>query len=126
MTVKQEMVGSAKDFGIVGFIREKNASYLVFPKSLKEFQDRRIVGIKYDLIETPGPIGRVVKPEAPAKSKRSRELRPAGWPQATERPEEKAQSSTKGGKRFLVTIRFTAIAEVQETVEADSRKEAKE
>jgi hypothetical protein len=78
MTVKQETVGSAKDFGIVGFLREKNVSYLIFPNSLKKFEDRRIVGIKYDLIETPAPIGRVIKPE-PASKPRHGKIQPPEW-----------------------------------------------
>jgi hypothetical protein len=59
MTIKQ---GSGKDFGVVGFVREKNAFYLMFPRSLEEFRERRIIGIKDDLIETPGPVGPVIKP----------------------------------------------------------------
>lgn len=57
MTIKQETGGSAKDFGVVGFVREKNVSYLISPKSLEEFRDHRIIGIKYDLIETQQPLG---------------------------------------------------------------------
>jgi hypothetical protein len=128
MTVRQETVGSSKDFGIVGFIREKNVSYLVFPKTLKDFQGQRIVGIKYDLIETPGPIGRVVKPNASAKikGKQIRGVRPTEWQSERERPQTKVEVRDKRRKSFTVTVRFTAVAEVQEAVEADSRKEAKE
>ena len=40
---------SGTDFGIVGFKEQKNASYLIFPKSLKRFENNRIVGINWDL-----------------------------------------------------------------------------
>jgi hypothetical protein len=123
MTVKQETAGSAKDFGIVGFLRQKTVSYLVFPKPLKAFQDRRIVGIKYDLIETPGPIGRVIKPEQPPQRSRTRKVQPAEWQLEPERLETPA---SRARKRYRATIRFTSIAEVQEMIEAGSRKEAKE
>jgi hypothetical protein len=39
------------DFGCVGLIDRKGALYLQFPKSLKRFADRRIVGIKWELVK---------------------------------------------------------------------------
>ena len=48
MTILQTASGS--DFGVVGFREEKGARYLVFPKPLKRFVDRRIVGIKWELV----------------------------------------------------------------------------
>jgi hypothetical protein len=50
MTVLKTEAGS--EFGMVGFKEKKGASYLVFPKSLKRFDDRRIVGINWDLVKT--------------------------------------------------------------------------
>jgi hypothetical protein len=47
-TILQSEGGS--DFGLVGFREEKGARYLVFPKPLKRFIDRRIIGIKWDLV----------------------------------------------------------------------------
>ena len=123
MSVKQETVGSAKDFGVVGFLREKNVSYLVFPKSLKEFEDRRIVGMKYDLIETPEPIGRVIKPEAAPKQGRLRKT--PEW-RSEPRPLTKKTSPANGNKRFAATIRFSVTMDVLERVEAGSKKEARE
>ena len=41
---------SGTDFGMVGFKQRKGATYLVFPKSLKRFADKRIVGIDWALI----------------------------------------------------------------------------
>ena len=46
MTVQRSDAGS--EFGIVGFAESKGARYLVFPKSLKRFENQRIVGIKWD------------------------------------------------------------------------------
>lgn len=43
--------GPGADFGCVGFIERKGAIYLEFPKSLKRFTDRRIVGIKWELVK---------------------------------------------------------------------------
>src|SRR5439155_22235201 len=53
MTIKQEPVGTKKDVGIIGFVETKSASYLIFPKSLRAYEGRRVVGIKYDLLATP-------------------------------------------------------------------------
>ena len=41
---------SGTEFGIVGFKQTKDARYLVFPKSLKRFENRRVVGINWDLV----------------------------------------------------------------------------
>ncbi len=41
---------SGMDFGMVGFKQRKGATYLVFPKSLKRFVDKRIVGIDWSLV----------------------------------------------------------------------------
>jgi len=37
---------------MVRFKEHKGASYLIFPKSLKRFENKRIVGINWDLIKT--------------------------------------------------------------------------
>ena len=51
LTIQRSDTGS--EFGIVGFKEQKGgASYLVFPKSLKRFENKRIVGINWDLIKT--------------------------------------------------------------------------
>jgi hypothetical protein len=47
MTILKSQSGT--DFGMVGFKQRKGATYLVFPKSLKRFADKRIVGIDWSL-----------------------------------------------------------------------------
>jgi hypothetical protein len=41
---------SRTDFGMVGFKEKKGTTYLVFPKSLKLFADRRVIGIDWSLV----------------------------------------------------------------------------
>jgi len=41
---------SGTDFGMAGFKERKGATYLVFPKSLKQFADKRVIGIDWALI----------------------------------------------------------------------------
>ena len=50
MTIQRSNAGS--EFGIVRFKEQKGAIYLIFPKSLKRFENRRIVGINWDLVKT--------------------------------------------------------------------------
>ena len=48
MTVLKSEPGT--DFGIVSLKESKEARYLIFPKSLKRFADKRIVGIDWALV----------------------------------------------------------------------------
>jgi hypothetical protein len=41
---------SGTDLGIVGFKESKEARYLIFPKSLKRFAEKRIIGIDWSLV----------------------------------------------------------------------------
>ena len=107
LTVKQENVGTKKDFGMVGFEEESPASYLVFPKSLKEFSGKRIVGIKYDLIAPSKPKGK------PVRVKTGEQQDGAG-----------AERSIEKEVRFDVTLECTAQLEMTETVTAESKKKA--
>jgi hypothetical protein len=50
LTVHRRLRGAKKDFGVVGLEPARNAQFLVFPKSLRSFADRRVVGIDYDLL----------------------------------------------------------------------------
>jgi hypothetical protein len=125
MTIEHTTPGSAKDFGVVGFLRGKSSSYLVFPKSLDQFKDRRIVGIKYNLIQTPGPVGRVIKPKTAKKEKQTGKAQWAQW-EAAPRTRSPEIQREKHKKRFKVTVRLMATGEVVEDVQADSKAEAKE
>jgi hypothetical protein len=105
LTVQQNPAGQTKDFGVVGFHKENNAAYLLFPKPLTEFEGRKIVGIAYDAVYTP-PRGPIVKPSAGRK--------------------KPAPRATPGTKTFTVTIRITAELEYNETVNATSSAAARE
>jgi hypothetical protein len=48
MTVQKSEGGT--DFGIIDFKERKGARYLVFPKSLKQFADRRVIGIDWTVV----------------------------------------------------------------------------
>jgi hypothetical protein len=48
MTLQRSESGT--DFGIIGFKERKGARYLVFPRSLKRFADKRVIGIDWGRI----------------------------------------------------------------------------
>jgi hypothetical protein len=48
MTIQKSESGT--DFGIIGFKERKGARYLVFPKSLKQFAEKRVIGIDWTLV----------------------------------------------------------------------------
>ena len=50
MTIQATEAGT--EFGIADYCERKGARYLAFPKSLKRFSDRRIVGINWELVNT--------------------------------------------------------------------------
>lgn len=73
MTIRQENVGSKKDFGLVGFSQETSAQFLIFPRSLKAFEGQRVVGINYEIFDPPPrprspSADHTVKKKAPRKS----------------------------------------------------------
>ncbi|HEX8280110.1 MAG TPA: hypothetical protein VF551_01930 [Chthoniobacterales bacterium] len=42
---------SGTDYGVIDFCERKGASFLLFPKSLRRFADKRIVGIDWELVK---------------------------------------------------------------------------
>jgi hypothetical protein len=88
MTVFQEAVGPRTDRGEVGYQPGRARQFLVFPKSLRSFAGRAVVGIKYDLLktrETP-KSERALSPRAPkpkAKPKRAPAIRRKEEPEST-------------------------------------------
>src|SRR4051812_44181740 len=55
LTVERKHPGGISDYGVVGFKQDKNASYLIFPHALDAYKDKRVVGIKYDLLSPSNP-----------------------------------------------------------------------
>lgn len=110
LTVKQEVVGTKKDFGVVGFYREKNVSYLIFPKPLSAFEGKRIVGINYSLLAAPKLSERASKTQPRARKKSE----PKRIPKPPPRP-----------PRFRVTVRHSAAIDLPLELEANNQKEAR-
>lgn len=81
MTLFQEAVGTKTDRSEIGFQPGRGRQFLIFPKSLKAFAGRSIVGIKYNLIgsrEVPKhEQAKVPRPPKKAKPKPAPKLRKA-------------------------------------------------
>jgi hypothetical protein len=106
LTIKQEPTSKQKDFGVVGFLKERFVTYLIFPKPLEKFLDARVVGIKYDVVEEAGVstgCSITAKPKKAAKP-----------------PKPKPQP-----QHFVVRMRVTATANEEIRVEALNQREAK-
>ena len=106
LTIKQEPTSTHKDFGVVGFLKEKFVTYLVFPKSLQRFSNQRVVGIKYDVI---GEAEATAAGSAPSpRTARPRREKPKPQP-----------------KEFVVQVRVTARTDKRITVRAMNQRAAK-
>ena len=81
--------GGQTDYGAVGFEEGRSRQYFIFPKSLHAFQDDRIVGIKYNLLEPE----REAAEKSPATSKSPASAAPP-QPKATPKvPDQLEQSA---------------------------------
>lgn len=116
MTIFQNTAGNKADHGEVGFDPGSGRQFLIFPKSLRKFKGRSVVGIKYDLIRSPDiskaqlapppkkppPKKREVphqEPETPSLSKSLKNRRVAGTkppiPEEPEMPPDEAGEEPK-------------------------------
>lgn len=78
MTVHQASGTTKTDYGTVGYEKGTNEQILIFPKSLKSFEGKRVVGVKYDLVvEKEIPKSQRAKPVKPPKPKKHKADRPS-------------------------------------------------
>jgi hypothetical protein len=110
LTVRQRPVGTKADAGKIGFAREKNASYFIFPKALPPSNGDTVVGIKYELIEQ-APVRDPISTRKKAK---------VGAKHRVAKPAQPVE------KEFRVTIRKTAVWERRIQVSAATKASAGE
>jgi len=77
MTIHQPPAGTKTDYGTIGFEKNVSGQVLIFPKSLKSFADKRVIGVKYDLLEwasvpksQQAPKAQLAKPATKSKPKK--------------------------------------------------------
>ncbi len=79
LTVHQNARGQKKDFGLVGLHPGKSVQYLVFPKSLRAFAGKRVVGIDYAAVaeDSLTPVAKSsITPRPHAKPAEGRDVSP--------------------------------------------------
>jgi hypothetical protein len=138
MTVFQEAAGHKADRGEVGFQPGPARQFLIFPKALRAFEGRNVVGIKYDLWshEEPPKSERAVLRPKPAAKKRLPPKLPAGvlmFPKlmedksrvAIERAEAKPRLPGPSAKKKALSENQSPSARHKEREHAASAKPAK-
>lgn len=104
MTVHIHTVGTTKDHGETGLAEGGQRVLLIFPKSLRAFEGRRIVGIDYDLLKE--------EPQAPKRKPKA----------AAEKKAEAAETSRSKGRASEAVLRLFRAEEEK----APEEKEAPE
>ena len=104
--MKQNPTGTRKDYGMVGAQREKHVSFLIFPKSLARFENKRVVGIDYRELEA-SPLQAFGTSKKPAAS--------------SPKPKPKPPQPRK----FHVRVKAQAVIEMEIEVSALSAAEAR-
>ena len=105
MTVFQKPAGKQADHGSIGFEPGTNRQFLIFPKSLRSFEGKEIVGIKYDLLKVKEiPKSQRAAPPKPAqprkqKSKKVREAEASAEPVTEESPRTKQDQHVEAIKK---------------------------
>lgn len=68
MSLSDDSHGAGTEYGTVGYVKKRKGQLLVFPKSLKSFEDMKVVGIKYDLFAEDEASEPPAKKKAAAKT----------------------------------------------------------
>lgn len=89
MTVLQPTVGTKADRGEIGFEPGPARQFLVFPKTLRAFKGRTVVGIKYNLLQADETSKGERAPASQPEKKRKHE------PAKKEKPQPVAKSEPK-------------------------------
>jgi hypothetical protein len=100
MMVHQKGAGTTSDWGEVGYEKRHAGVLLVFPKSLKNLEGKRVVGIKYELLAA----GEPEEPSGPAKvdkpaAKKPKDATPVEPEKVTEKEEETPAEPAKAAEK---------------------------
>lgn len=118
VTVFQNAVGNQTDHGEVGFKEGPSRQYLIFPRSVRAFAARRVVGIKYDLLESaPIPKSKQAAKPVPPVRKKSTKVK------AQEKPGKESKESHEAVPPEKV-VKFLQPEASPPTAEDDEESEA--
>jgi hypothetical protein len=110
LTVSQKPTGTKKDIAQIGFKQQSNVSYLIFPKGLPDDHEAKVIGIKYDMIESPAVSDPVPPDRKPSKPRR--------------KPVEMNPQKAQKEKRFCIVFKRTAVWESTIELTAKNKTEA--
>lgn len=124
MTIRQENVGSKKDYGLIGFSQEAPAQFLVFPRSLKSFEGRRVVGINYELFDPsppPGAAFKATETNAKKKAKTAKRIADAQSPAKADNPpcSAEAKPETSPSKAEIPVAPLSHRTDAAETLRSE-------
>ena len=131
VTIRQEPTSKHKDFGIVGYVKEKYATYLIFPKGLRDFDGQRVIGIDYSILKSAdvrigGKVSAPRKKPAPKKEElRSAAIPKPEPPKPAPKSEPKPEKPKPQPKQFRVEVQITTVDRKQIEVTAWNQAEAK-
>jgi len=122
MTVFQDTVGSKADRGVVGFELGPARQFLIFPKSLRAFEGKQIIGIKYELWSAKEPskaerAGPVKKPEKKKPQPAATKLPPNVFAFPSMRDEEDAADRDGASEK----VQLKAKAEPKRKPQAEAK-----
>jgi hypothetical protein len=122
MTVIQPPAGTQKDYGVTGALFQKHVAYLIFPKDLKAFEGKRVVGIKYDAdseVQVPSrgrpmPFKVLPRPGVGGKKRRRVSLRKPA-----------VSAPVKAEQPYTVVVELKAVQRKEVTVMAKRKAEVR-
>lgn len=127
VTVKQDPTSTRKDFGVVGYVKEKYSTYLIFPKSLREFSGQRVIGIDYGILESADVRigGKVPAPRKTPPPKKERSAAISNKKPPKPEPKPKPEKPKPQPKQFRVEVQITTVDRKEIEVTAWNQAEAK-
>lgn len=129
LSIQSPPTSKKKDFGIVGFLPGRYVSYLEFPKPLNVPDGAKVIGIRYDALKLPEPVGTPVRSIKPPPVRAGRSSRAAVQAESGRgsqgiAPGGNRQPQVQRSHRFRITLRFTATLQEMHELTAADRKAA--
>lgn len=78
LTLHQTLRGARKDYGTIGLHADDKAQFLIFPKSLAAFEDRRVIAIDYTAFAGETVAADALRPARAPKAAPGKRALPAG------------------------------------------------
>ena len=92
MSLSDDSHGAGTEYGTVGYDKKRKGQLLLFPKTLKSFEEMKVVGIKYELFAEEEAVEAPTKKKAAAKeSPKKARVHPKSKPAS--RPAKKGEKA---------------------------------